>query len=381
MVYSLATYDKRRRFLPPGPRGYPFIGSLLAFADSDRIPQVISGWAREYGPIVHSRIGVSDWIFINSPVVAKELMDRRGSKYSDRPFMPMAFDVTSNQNRIIFMPYGEKWRRVRSISQAALSITTAATYKPIQDFESKQVLYDFLHAKDDHAFFDINRRYSASTIMTATYGHRVPDWNDPIVSRIYTVLEHFSQMAEPGAWLVDSFPFLVNLPPWMVQNWRNIGRSWFEYDSKVYLEMYLDLVDKIKQGTAPDCFIRDLYERIQSSPEKNAISDELAAYAAGSLVEAGSESTSTVINAWIMACQLFPDTVREAQKELDNVVGLERMPNFDDEAHLPYIRAMVKETLRWWPIVKPGMPHSVTEDDWYEGYFIPKGSVVVVNWW
>lgn len=380
-MHSFVTYDKRRKFLPPGPKGYPLIGNLLAFSDPDKIPQIVSQWAKEYGPIVYSRMGASDWIYINSPAIAKELMDKRGSKYSDRPRMPMAFEATSNRNRIIFMPYGETWRRLRSISQAALSITTSATYKPIQDFESKQVLYEFLHAQNDEAFFDINRRYSTSAIMTATYGHRVADWNDPVISRVYKVLEHFSQMAEPGAWLVDSFPLLAKLPSRMVQNWWNIGRGWFEYDSKVYLDLYLGLVEKVKEGTAPDCFIRDVYERIQKSPEKHAISDELAAYAAGSLVEAGSESTSTVINAWIMACQLFPDVVGPAQEELDRVVGLDRMPTFDDEDKLPYIRAMVKETLRWWPITKPGMPHSVTEDDWYEGYFIPKGSVVAINWW
>lgn len=225
------------------------------------------------------------------------------------------------------------------------------------------------------------RRYSASIIMTPTYGHRVADWNDPIITRIYTVLGHFSQMAEPGAWLVDSFPFLVNLPSWMVQGWRDIGRRWFKYDCKVYLDLHLDLFDQIKKGTAPDCFIRDLYEAIQRNPEKSGISDGFATYAAGSLVEAGSESSSMVINAWIMACQLFPYVVSIAEKEFDDVVGCDRMPTFEDEENLPYVRAMVKETLRWWPIIKSGMPHSVTEDDWYDGYFIPKGSVVVLNWW
>jgi cytochrome P450 len=35
--------------------------------------------------------------------------------------------------------------------------------------------------------------------------------------------------------------------------------------------------------------------------------------------------------------------------------------------HLPYIRAMVKETLRWHPITPGGVPHRLMQDDWYEG--------------
>jgi len=48
---------------------------------------------------------------------------------------------------------------------------------------------------------------------------------------------------------------------------------------------------------------------------------------------------------------------------------------------LPYIRAIIKETLRMRPPNKVEIHHATTEDDWYEGMFIPKGSVVVLNWW
>ncbi|CAH0046648.1 unnamed protein product, partial [Clonostachys solani] len=377
-ISVVVTYDKRRKHLPPGPKGLPFIGNLKSLSNPDEIPNITRDWAREYGPIVYTKMGGGDWIWVNSASVAKELFDRRGSKYSSRPRMPMAFEATSNQNREIFMPYGERWRKLRKLSHAALNLNTSATYKPIQDFESKQVMYEFLHAKDDMAFYDINRRYSASVIMTVTYGHRVADWNDRYIKKIYELLEHFTLMSEPGAWLVDALPSLASLPSWMVQNWWKIGREWFEYDRQVYLEFYLDLVKQIQNGTAPDCVIRDFYE---SGLEKKGINDEQAAYAAGGMVEAGSESTSTVINAWILACQIYPHIVKSAQEELDRVVGSDRMPGFEDEDNLPYIRAMVKETLRFWPITKPGMNHATTEDDWYDGYFIPKGSVVMLNWW
>lgn len=138
------------------------------------------------------------------------------------------------------------------------------------------------------------------------------------------------------------------------------------------------MVKEVDAGIAVDCFVKDFY---LGNPEKNGINELEASYAAGTLVEAGSESTSTVINSWLLACLLYPHTMKAAQEELDRVIGSDRMPTFEDEPNLPYIRALAKETLRWRPITKFGTNHSCTEDDWYEGYFIPKGSVVMLNWW
>lgn len=83
----------------------------------------------------------------------------------------------------------------------------------------------------------------------------------------------------------------------------------------------------------------------------------------------------------MLAMTLFPRVAKKAQEELDQVVGSERMPCFDDEKELPYIKAMIKETLRWRAVNKFGMTHATSEDDWYEGQFIPKGTIAVLNWW
>ena len=77
----------------------------------------------------------------------------------------------------------------------------------------------------------------------------------------------------------------------------------------------------------------------------------------------------------------YPETQARAQAELDAVVGRARLPTFADYPHLLYIRAMVKEALRWRPADPIGMPHRSTEDDWYEGMFIPKGTICIPNVW
>jgi len=84
---------------------------------------------------------------------------------------------------------------------------------------------------------------------------------------------------------------------------------------------------------------------------------------------------------WALAMVAYPETQARAQAELDAVVGLARPPNFADYLHLPYLRAMVKETLRWALVAPLGLPHRTNEDDWYEGMFIPKGTICIPNVW
>lgn len=92
-----------------------------------------------------------------------------------------------------------------------------------------------------------------------------------------------------------------------------------------------------------------------------------------------------------------PDVQEKAQQEIDEVVGRGRLPAFADFKHLHYTQAIVKEVLRWRydtyffllrshlifqsPAAPISVPHALIEDDWYEGYFLPKGSMVIPNVW
>ena len=78
---------------------------------------------------------------------------------------------------------------------------------------------------------------------------------------------------------------------------------------------------------------------------------------------------------------LFPSAQRQAQEEIDRVVGPDRLPTLADRDSLPYIEAMVKEVLRWHPVAPMSLPHTSTDDDEYNGYHIPKGSMVFANVW
>lgn len=199
---------------------------------------------------------------------------------------------------------------------------------------------------------------------------------DVVGSKIQTYLYH--HLRAPGAHAIDSFPSLSFLPEWMMGNWRSFGKKVFDHDSKIYLDLWERLKRETDAGEARDCFTKTFY---LDNPEKNGIDDLSAAYTCGGLIEAGSETTGITLNNFILCMALFPDAQKRAQEELDAVVGEGRLPTWEDESSLPYVRSLIKEVLRWRPVNKFGMTHAASEDDWYKGYFIPKGAVVVLNWW
>ena len=84
---------------------------------------------------------------------------------------------------------------------------------------------------------------------------------------------------------------------------------------------------------------------------------------------------------FFMAMATHPEVQAKAQAELDAVVGPERLPEHSDRTSLPYINAIVKEAYRWQNVVPLGVVHRCMEDDVYNGYTIPKGTLVFPNVW
>ena len=57
---------------------------------------------------------------------------------------------------------------------------------------------------------------------------------------------------------------------------------------------------------------------------------------------------------FVLAMAMYPDVQKKAQAEIDAVIGCDRLPDLDDLDSLPFIDAVVKETLRWQPVIPMG---------------------------
>jgi cytochrome P450 len=96
----------------------------------------------------------------------------------------------------------------------------------------------------------------------------------------------------------------------------------------------------------------------------------------------GGTDTSSVTVEWAMSELLRkPEVLAKATEELDRVVGRDRLVAEGDIPSLPYLDAVVKETMRLHPVVPLLIPRVSREDTSVAGYGIPRGTRVLVNVW
>lgn len=280
----------------------------------------------------------------------------------------MGGDVVSKGLRSLLMPYGARWRAHQRLQASYINIRMSETYRELQDIESKQLMFEMLSTSD---FTDRFHRYSSSLIYTLAYGKRMERGDEPEVKAIDQIMDNFLYAARVGTWIVDALPALNYLPSWLAP-WKRYGDKLHHFESTNYLTFW-------DQGLSTKTW--NWCKQAKERPEAQSMAPLELAYDVGIVYEAGSDTTTMALEVFTMAAVVYPAVVKKAQKELDSVIGSERLPSFSDKTNLPFVNAIVKEVLRWRPVSAGGIPHAVIQDDEYMGYKIPKGATVIGNHW
>ncbi|THU84289.1 cytochrome P450 [Dendrothele bispora CBS 962.96] len=361
--------------MPPGPKGLPIIGNIHQLSDENWLQ--FTEWKFKYGPLVRLNLGGTNTIVLNTHKVAADILDKRASIYSDRPHFIVAGDMLTGGLLLVFSRYGDLWRRMRRAAHEGLYSHAAENYYTLQETEAT-VLVDGL-LKNYEAWDDHLKRTAASQIMAMVYDTLpIKDHEDPLIVRVNDLVQRLVKAAYPGEHLVEFFPWLNKLPDWIAP-WKPWANEWHRKDSEMFLNYYKEVRDRVLAGDERPSLVSSLVKR----RDENKFSDKENAWVAGVMISAGAETTAAVMSWLMLAMTLNPEVQRKCHEELDNVVGRHRMPNFNDYESLPYICAVVREILRWRPVtVDPiGLQHMSIADDVYEGYFIPKGTLVIFNVW
>ncbi|GKD12135.1 cytochrome P450 71A1-like protein [Tanacetum coccineum] len=97
---------------------------------------------------------------------------------------------------------------------------------------------------------------------------------------------------------------------------------------------------------------------------------------------AGGTETSTISVEWAIAELIkHPVIFEKATEELDRVIGQDRWVEEKDMSNLPYIKAILKESLRLHPVTPLLVPRRAREDCKIAGYDIPEDTRIFVSVW
>ncbi|EXJ58361.1 hypothetical protein A1O7_05786 [Cladophialophora yegresii CBS 114405] len=375
LAFGLLSLKSRTKYrYPPGPKGIPVFGNLFQLPPAYPGAKLIE-WGKQYGDLFSVQLGARRWVFLNSSKTAQELLERRGRLYISRPEFPVTQDILSGGKRIVMMGHTERWRQLRKIMHQLLMASNSETYKPFQDVESRALVWQYFKRPDE--FYRHGARFANSVIFSVVFGRRT-SMEDENVRLLFSTIDDFLEtQTSPSSSLVEQFPWLVRAMPRSLQWFRPKAERSYRKTLGVYTAFFDDLEQRIKKGENPECFARGMADLAT----KYGFDKAQAYFAAGSIIEAGSDTTRNQINVMLAAAAKYPAWVANAQKQLDEVCGhAARLPTFDDWDRLPYIVAAVKETLRWRPnMTASGVPRALIEDDTYRDFVFEKGTIFVYN--
>ncbi|KAF7372796.1 Steroid 17-alpha-hydroxylase/17,20 lyase [Mycena sanguinolenta] len=342
-VYLLWSRTASRARLPPGPPGLPLLGNVL------QVP--------------------GQPVFLIGDIgLAKEVLEKRSSKFSSRPTIPYVRSyVDPAQVYWALSKQNENHFNARRLTTGLMAGVRAGETEPLQQLEA---LLNVTHLLDDGGknWFHHIDRVSASMVLSAAFGLHCPTGQEPDLKEVVACLAESVRLVNPSASIINVLPFLDIIPGPMP--WRKRAQTYRKREDALYDR----LITRAVSGEASSMNTWAAVFAREDKPEGDQ--HRLVIQFTG---------TAISMHTFILACILYPEWIPRAQREIDAIVGEDRLPSFKDHPHLPFVEAIVRETLRWRPAVRFGLPHQSTADDVVEykgkAYFIPKGSIIfAVSW-
>jgi cytochrome P450 len=331
-------------------------------------------FSEQYNGFFHTVAMGGDHLWLGDMKIVHDLLAKRAPIYSSRPEVPAVPGSDSQGQYLPLLAHGDHWRRQRKFAHTVLTAAHNNQYYGYTTLEVKRLLAKL--SQDPKDYYNIVDSYCGRITARLAYGR--PDTAPNHCKNAREFIPHIS-LAGP---ITNRLPFLGKLPEWLNPSIKDV-RLRRETEEKLWLGLMKDVEGEMAAGTAaPVSYARTYLERRNadklSNSEKSSafdFDDREAAYAVGMLCTVAIFTISGPLNTFLLAMTLHQEWQDAVRKEVDTVLG-HRLATLADSPNLPTLRAAIKECFRWKPPVPAGVPHLLEKDDIYDGYFIPKGTVV-----
>ncbi|CAI9090632.1 OLC1v1025446C1 [Oldenlandia corymbosa var. corymbosa] len=371
---------------PPSPPGLPLIGNFHQFFNSIT-HRSFKSLADKYGPVMTMKLGSKPIIIISSADAAEEVLRKNDLVFVDRAkqsFIGRIFDKD-----MVFAPYGDHWRQIRFIcASQLLSKKRVQSFRSVLEQEIKNMLEKIREScfpGSAIAMSEMLATLTTNAVSLAAIGRKYSE--EPNGNKLTALFKECT--------MIGGYINLADCIPWFGWIYRfsdmdaKVSRVAKEVDE--YMENVFDRgikkQEKIEKGEESHeeghhNFLDVLIGFYRKNTTGTRIDRDSVKGVIMNMVVAGPDTTYSLLE-WAMAELLRnPSFMTKLQNEVREIRVCEpnQMITEDHLGRLPYLKAVIKETLRMHPSL-PLIPRLSRESVKIMGYDIEAGTPVYINVW
>ncbi|KAF7038337.1 hypothetical protein CFC21_048535 [Triticum aestivum] len=374
----------RKLRLPPGPFPVPIFGNWLQVGD-DLNHRNLAAMARKFGEVFLLRMGQRNLVVVSSPPLAREVLHTQGVEFGSRT-RNVVFDIFTGEGQdMVFTVYGDHWRKMRRIMTVPFFTNKVVQqYRPGWEAEAAFVV-DNVRA-DPRAATDgvVLRRHLQLMMYNNMYrimfDRRFESMDDPLFLRLRALNGERSRLAQSFEYNYGDF--IPILRPFL-RGYLRLCKEVKETRLKLFKDYFLDERKKLVSTKAMDNNggLKCAIDHILEAEQKGEINEDNVLYIIENINVAAIETTLWSIEWGLAELVNHPEIQQKLRDEMDAVLGVGHQITEPDTHRLPYLQAVIKETLRLRMAIPLLVPHMNLHDAKLAGYNIPAESKILVNAW
>ncbi|XP_077988402.1 cytochrome P450 2U1-like [Glandiceps talaboti] len=361
---------------PPGPWGLPILGSSI-YLDPKEPHKRIVEIAKKYGPVFSIKLNGQASVNVTGMDAIREALVKRGAEFANRPPWWVGQLFNPHHRGIVDGYFTDAWQRRRRFAHTTLrGFGFGKTSMESKIVEEIMALFDELKAVENKPYniSKILNRGVSNIICSIAFGKRF-EYTD---SEFVRIMDHMWKWLS----LTSELFFVVGLPKLLQIPFRKKMADFVFFANQVKAFC----INQIKEHRASldKENIRDFVDAylVEASKDVNdEFTDDELEHILLDLFTAGTDTTATTLKWAILFMVLHPEIQDKVYDEINEVVGVNRLPSLTDREKLPYTEATILEIQRRGNTTPFTIPHCAMSDTTLNGYNIPKGTTLNINLW